>query len=58
MVAREINLTSVTMMWLALLVRIRQVPSEDFGSEATYPESDISRFPSVPPDKFRDSNLK
>jgi hypothetical protein len=43
--------------WLAFLLRIRDVPGSDLGAEAGHVNLGYRGFPSIPPDKFWDSNL-
>jgi hypothetical protein len=49
---------NVVVEWLALLLRIREVPRSNLGPETGYPNWGFSWFSSVPPGECRDRSLK
>jgi hypothetical protein len=55
--AQETVIPDVMVEWLALLLRIREVPGSNLGPETDYPDWGFSWFSSVFPGKCRDSTL-
>jgi hypothetical protein len=52
------TLPNVVVEWLTPLLRIREVPGSNPGTETGYPDEGFSWLSSVPPGKFQDSNFK